>query len=92
MLLMTKYCLYWFPVENREEPIKSVLSVRACVRPSVTHYLRNRSEDFSETRHKVGGKKCHKRSTAAFFRFWPVFSKNRSFIRKNTFLAIFGSF
>ena len=25
---------FWFPVENREEPIKSVLSVRACVRVS----------------------------------------------------------
>ena len=56
---------FWFPVENREEPIKSVL----CVCVSVTDYLRNRSEDFSETRHEVGGKKCKKRSTAAFLRF-----------------------
>ena len=62
---------FWSPVENREGPIKSVLSV--C--PSFTDFLRNRSKDFSETRHEVGGQKCKKRSTAAFFRFRPVLAK-----------------
>ena len=77
---------FWFPVENREEPIKSVL----CVHPvSVTDYLRNRSEDFSETRHEVGGQKCKKRSTAAFLRFWRVMGLTSIF---SPFLAIFGSF
>ena len=47
--------------------------VRVSVRVvCVTDYLRNRSKDFSETRHEVRGKKCKKRSTAAFLRFWPV--------------------
>ena len=83
---------FWFPVENREEPIKSVLSVCVSVRVSVTDYLRNRSEDFSETRHEVGGKKCKKRSTAVFFRFLPVFSKTAHLCEKKPFLASFGSF
>ena len=60
--------------------------------PCDTEYLRNRSEDFSETRHEVGGKKCKKRSTAAFFRFLPVFSKTAHLCEKKPFLAIFGSF
>ena len=60
------FCPIWFPVENREEPIKSVLSVCQSVCVSVTDYLRNRSEDFSETRHEVGGKKCKNRNTGAF--------------------------
>ena len=85
---------FWFPVENREEPINSVLSVRPSVRPSVrasvTHYLRNRSEDFSETRHKVGGKKCQKRSTAGFLRFWPVFSKTAHLCEKKHFWQFLG--
>ena len=86
----TKNVAFWFPVENREEPIKSVLcGVRVCV----TDYLRNRSEDFSETRHEVGGQKCKKRSTAAFLRFWPVLAKAADFIEKKNFwpfLAVFG--
>ena len=83
---------FWYPVENREEPIKSVLSVRPSMRPSETHYLRNRSEDFSETRHEVGGKKCQKSSTAAFLRSWPVLAKAADLCEKKPFLAIFGSF
>ena len=79
---------FWFPVENREEPIESVLSVCA----SVTDYLRNRSEDFSETRHEVGGQKCKKRSTAAFLRFRPVFSKTAHLCEKKPFFAIFCHF
>ena len=54
-----------------------------------TDYLRNRSEDFSETRQEVGGKKSKKRSTAAFFRFLPVFSKT---VRKKNFFGSFGDF
>ena len=55
--------------------------------------LRNRFEDFSETRHEVGGnKKCKKRSTAVFFRFLPIFSKAAHLCEKKPFLAIFGSF
>ena len=77
---------FWSPVEHREGPIKSVLFVR-CV--SVTDYLRNRSEDFSETRHEVGCQKCKKRSTAAFLRFWRVTGLTSIF---SPFLAIFGSF
>ena len=65
---------YWFPIENREEPIKSVVSVRPVC---VTDYLRNRSEDFSETRHEVGGKKCKKRSTDAFFEILARFGESR---------------
>ena len=80
---------YWFPVENREESIKSVLCVRPSVRACDTDYLRNRSEDFSETRHEVGGKTCKKRSTAAFLKFFARFLENRSFVQKK---AIFGSF
>ena len=80
---------FWSPVENRVGPIKSVLSVRPVC---VTDYLRNRSEDFSETRHEVGGKKCKKRRTAAFFRFWPVLAKSADLCEKKPFLAIFGSF
>ena len=59
------------------------------VHVSVTDYLRNRSDDFSETRHKVGGKKCKKRSTVAFFRLWPVIGLTSIF---SPFLAIFGHF
>ena len=76
---------FWSPVENREEPIKSVLCVCPSVRVSVTDYLRNRSEDFSETWHEVGGKKCKKRSTAAFFEIYARFLENRSFVRKKHF-------
>ena len=64
------------------------MSVCLCV----TDYLRNRSEDFSDTRHKVGGKKCKKRSTAAFLRFLPVLVKAADLCEKKPFLAIFGSF
>ena len=81
--------VFWFPVENREEPINSVLSVCPC---GVTDYLRNRSEDYSETRHEVGGKKCKKCSTAGFLRFLPVFSKNSHLCEKKPFFAIFCSF
>ena len=81
---------FWFPVENREEPIKSVLSVLPCV----TDYLRNRSEDLSETRHEVGGQKCKKPRTAAFLRFWPVLAKAADLCEKKPlfwpFLAVFG--
>ena len=84
---------FWFPVENREEPIKSLLSVCLfvclCVCLCVTDYLRNCSEDFSETWHEVGGKKCKKRSTAAFLRFLPVFSKTAHLCAKK---ALFYNF
>ena len=64
--------------------------MRVCVCVvSVTDYLRNHSEDFSETRHEVGGQK---RSTAAFLRFWPVLAKAADLFEKKPFLAIFGSF
>ena len=68
--------------------------VRVCVRcvSGVMDYLRNRSEDFSETRREVGGKKCKKRSTDAFLRFWPVLTKAADLCEKKPFLAIFGSF
>ena len=82
--------VFWFPIENREEPIKSVLCGVRVV--SVTDYLRNRSEDFSETRHEVGGQKCKKRSMAVFLRFWPVLAKAADLCEKKAFLAIFGSF
>ena len=59
--------------------------------PCGSDYLRNRSEDFSETRHEVGGKKCKKRSTAAFFRFLPVLAKAAYLCEKKTFLAVFGT-
>ena len=68
---------FWSPVENREGPIKSVLSD--------TDYLRNRSEDFSETQHEVRGKKSKKRSTDAFLRFRPVFSKTTNLCEKSHF-------
>ena len=86
--------MYWFPVENREEPIKSLMCVCLCVCVSVTDYLRNRSDDFSKTWHEVGGKKCMKRSTDPFLRFLPVFSKNAHLCEKIhfwPFLAVFGT-
>ena len=52
------------PVENRKGPIKSGLSVRPA--SCVTDYRSNRSQDFSETWHEVGGEKCKKRNTAVF--------------------------
>ena len=55
----------------------------------VTDYLRNRSEDFLGTWHKVGGKKCKKRGTDTFFEIFARFLENRSFVRKK---AILGSF
>ena len=59
----------------------------------VSDYLRNRSEDFSETRQEVGGQKCKKHgSTVAFLRFWPVLAKAADLCEKKPFLAIFGSF
>ena len=61
----------------------------------VTDYLGNRSEDFSETRHEVGGKKCKKRSTATFLIFWPVLAKAADLCEKKShfwpFLAVFGT-
>ena len=68
--------------------IKSVL----CVRASVTDYLSNRSEDFHETRHEVGGKKCKKRSTASFLRFLPFFLENCSFVRTKSHFGHFWQF
>jgi hypothetical protein len=77
----------WLPLvigsRLKTEGTYRIRFVRPCVRPcvpasvraSVTAYLRNRSEDFSETWHEVGGKKCKKHSTAVFLRFRPVFAK-----------------
>ena len=59
-------CYYWSPVENRR-PIKSLLSVCVCVRPSVTAFLRNRSKDFSEIWHEVRHPYGLGRSAALFF-------------------------
>ena len=57
--------------------------------PFVTDYLRKRSEDFSETWHEVEGKKYKKRSTAAFLRVLPVFSKTAHLCEKKPFFDIF---
>ena len=45
---------------------------------------------FSETRHEVGGKKCKKRSMAAFLRFRPVFSKTAHLYEKSHFWQFLG--
>ena len=80
---------FWSPVENRERPIKSVLSVCPSVCLSVTDYLRNAPRIFP----KLGTKlKCKKRSTPAFFRFLPVFSKKHSFMRKKAIFCHFWQF
>ena len=56
------FTYFWFPVENREEPIKSVL----CVCPCVRHRLSQKPpEDFSETWHEVGDRNV--RNVHVFF-------------------------
>ena len=62
------------------------------VRSSVTAYLKNRSEDFSETWYEVGGQKYKNRHTAAFFIKNHVFSKTAHLCENKPFLAIFGCF
>jgi hypothetical protein len=73
------FLLHFWPIFGsrlKTEGTYRIRFVRPSVRACVTAYLRNRSEDFSETWHEVGGKKCKKHSTAAFLRFRPVFAKN----------------
>jgi hypothetical protein len=75
LLKMVVWKCFWSPGENRKGPIKSGLCVRrVSVCLCVTDYLRNRSEDFSDTWHEVGGKKCKKHSMAAFLKFDLMYS------------------
>ena len=62
------------------------------VRSFVTAYLKNRSEDFSETWYEVGGQKYKNHYTAAFLIKSHVFSKTAHLCENKPFLAIFGSF
>ena len=82
---------YWFPVENREEPIKSVLSVRPCVRP--TRIISETAlRIFPKPGTKLGVKNVRNVARPLFLKFWPVLAKAADLCEKNTFLAIFGSF
>ena len=55
----------------------SLVRPSVCVSVCVSRiYLNNRSEDFSEIWHKVGGQKCKKNSTAGFFEKNRVLAKN----------------
>ena len=64
---------YWSPVENRR--IYKFRFVRPLVRLSVTAYLKNCSEDFSEIWYEVEDKKYKKNSTDGFLKKNLVFSK-----------------
>ena len=55
----------------------------------VTAYLKNRSEDFSETWYEVGSQKYKNHHTAVFFYKKSRFLENRSFMQK---YAIFSHF
>ena len=55
MLYIVSWDFYWSPVANRRGLIESLLCVGAWVRTCGTRDLGNRSKDFSEILHEVGG-------------------------------------
>ena len=81
------YGYFWFPVENREEPIKPVLCV--CV-------LRIISETapriFLKPGMKLGVKNVRNVARPVFLDFGPFWRKPLIYAQKKPFLAIFGSF
>ena len=89
LLLHPTYIVMYPPVHY---PVPLILCKIRSVHTSVTAYLKNRSDDFSETWYEVGGQKYKNRHTAAFFIKSHVFSKTAHLCENKPFLVIFGSF
>ena len=84
---------YWFPVENREEPIKSVLSARPSVR--ATRIISETAPRiFPKPGTKLGVKNVRNVARSLFSDFCPFSRKPLIYAKKShfwPFLAVFGT-